>query len=282
MSQLSNISIVIPFNGQQSDLHRQLKALSEQRNTPHYEVIVADNRHDTTSLSLEGFGIPIRVINCSQISGSSYARNMGAQSSNSTFILFTDADDICDEYWVGEMVRQLSANRECIISGAVLREKLSGEVVASVRLPKKFGQEFAATTNLGLTREVFDRVGGFNLSYIRGQDVDFSWRAREHGIALKFLPSARVTYSRRSNMKLRASQNYGWGCADALLFRDYPRARLGFALDSISKALICIPLLVLQIFSARGRSYLCAVGACLLGRLRGGLLDYYHESNLYR
>jgi hypothetical protein len=56
-----------------------------------------------------------------------------------------------------------------------------------------------------------------------GDDVDFSWRMRDRGLELAYAPGAIAIHKRRATIRGYLRQQRGYGRAEGLLFRKYPR-----------------------------------------------------------
>lgn len=65
--------------------------------------------------------------------------------------------------------------------------------------PKSGDTSWAATAFAMFPRDIFDQVGGFDQAnfFLYCDDVDFSWRVRELGLRVVFLPSAVVFHDKR-------------------------------------------------------------------------------------
>jgi hypothetical protein len=61
---------------------------------------------------------------------------------------------------------------------------------------------YAPCGNVGMWREVFETVGGFDEDLLRAEDIDFGWRAHYLGIPVHFEP--RAVLHRRLNDDPRA------------------------------------------------------------------------------
>jgi GT2 family glycosyltransferase len=71
----------------------------------------------------------------------------------------------------------------------------------------------APTLNLAVARRVFDTVGGFDESFHYGSDLDFTWRAVEHGLRIRYVPEAIVAHDWGNwRTELRRSFLYGQAC----------------------------------------------------------------------
>jgi GT2 family glycosyltransferase len=95
---------------------------------------------------------------------------------------------------------------------------------------------YASGTNCGIWAAVLDSVGGWNEGYPRANDVELSWRVQLSGYRLGFAPDAVARYRHRSSLRGLARQFYGWGRADAQLYRDF-RDR-GLPRSSVREALL--------------------------------------------
>lgn len=74
--------------------------------------------------------------------------------------------------------------------------------------------------NMGFSRAVYDKVGGFADMF--GEDIDLSIRIREAGFSIVLLPEVSVYHKRRVNLKKFFRQVYNFGQARIFLFKLHP------------------------------------------------------------
>ena len=189
------LSVVIPARNAAGELPRTLAALAQPGVE---EVLVVDNG------SSDGTGDAARVGGARVIvldrPGRAAARNAGAAEASGARLAFLDAECRPDPGWADALGRCL--DRSALVGGPVAIETGS-RPRASERFDSlwRFQQErtireghWAASANLGVTREAFARVGGFNGTYDSAEDVDFCIRAARLGIDIAYCPDARVVH----------------------------------------------------------------------------------------
>lgn len=208
------VSVVIPvFNGADV-IATQVRAVSGQLREGD-EIIVANNRStDGTQQVLESLvkdSRYLRIIEAPERPGVNYARNTGIQASRNPNILLCDADDRVSDTWISALAAGLE--RADVVGGLTRLCDRQGVVMEERRLETIFGHlPYALGGNLGVRRNVFERVGGFDESFVRGHDeVEFAWRAQQAGFTLGFAEAAVIDYVQRPDARaaVRQYRNYG-------------------------------------------------------------------------
>jgi len=77
------------------------------------------------------------------------------------------------------------------------------------------------TCNLCLKREIFDEVGLFDESFVKGQDLELSYRIRKAGHKLFYSPSVRVVHYRKQTFRSFARQIYKWAKAKVAIVKKH-------------------------------------------------------------
>jgi len=81
----------------------------------------------------------------------------------------------------------------------------------------------APTVYLGaFRREVLERLGGYDESFLRAQDWELNHRIRESGGLVWFTPHLTVTYRPRSSLRALAMQYAGYGRWRRVVMREHP------------------------------------------------------------
>lgn len=226
------LSVVIPVRNGAATLGEQLTALRHaHRPSGGFEVIVADNGSNDGTIDIVKFlgdQLPLRLVDASDRPGSNHARNCGIQAAEFGRILLCDADDQVDERWLAEMTEAFDAGHE-LIAGPIDYVQLNpphvrawrGAQQASVAtmldfLPAGHG------SNMGFTRQLFDRLGGFDEDFgFGGEDVELFWRAQLAGTQLHYVPEAVVHYRLRPTLKGLFRQSIAYGAGEARLYRKF-------------------------------------------------------------
>lgn len=223
------ISIIIPTRNGEPFLAEQLEALQRQTYTGAWEVLVVDNQSsDGTTSVVQNYQerMPdLRLVPAHQKKGRPYACNTGARAARGTRFLFCDADDIADLAWVEAMARGLDNNDA--VAGALETKDLNSE---GVYRPFRYDEQhwvaldflpFIAGANMGISRQAFETIGGFDELLLNSQDVDLSWRLQLHGFTIRFLPDAVMHYRMRDSLKHLWRQLHGYTFYYPLLYKRY-------------------------------------------------------------
>ena len=83
---------------------------------------------------------------------------------------------------------------------------------------KKLAKFYPRSFNMGLTRQLWDQIGGFG-SLRHGQDIEFSSRIIKSGAAVVFVENAAVFHKRRTNIRRFYKQVFNWGVARINLYK---------------------------------------------------------------
>lgn len=236
-------SIVIPVYNRPEELRELLESLSKQT-VRDFEVIVVD---DGSSLKCQDvvsdFSSSLDVkYYYKENTGPGPTRNFGAWNGSGTYIVFFDSDCIVPEGYIAELVRELSlagdsADAPAVdlfggpdkahdsfndIQKAINYPMTSIITTGGIRGGKKSADKFYPRTfNMGVSKEMFDRVGGFADMRI-GEDVDFSYRVIEAGGICRLFPDAWVYHKRRSNFRKFFKQVSIFGIARIHISRRHP------------------------------------------------------------
>jgi glycosyltransferase involved in cell wall biosynthesis len=187
-------SVIVPARDAEETLPRTLEALSRQDYEEPYEVIVVDDgsTDGTVELARAAPG-PVTVVQQRAL-GPGAARNLGVAQSRGSALAFCDADCFPTPGWLRSGVEALRSAD--LVQGHV-RPDPSAELGPFDRtLWCTFEVGLYETASLFVTREMFDRTGGFEdwLEVERGkamaEDVWFGWKARRLGARSAFCRDA--------------------------------------------------------------------------------------------
>ncbi len=208
------LSVVIPCRNAAATLGRQIEALASQPPADLVEIIIADNgsRDGTAAIALDHPArrrLPgLRVVDASERAGASFARNLAVAHARGDRLAFCDGDDIVGPEWLAAMSESL--RRHALVTGPVLYTSLNEPWVVDSRMslhedpserpPTAGWMPLAIGANIGVTREAFDAVGGFDETMLASEDIDFSWRVQLGGRKLCFEPRAIVNYRLRHSL----------------------------------------------------------------------------------
>lgn len=225
------ISVVIACLNEVHTLGEQLDALSRQQ-WDDWEVIIADNGStDGTQDLARSFAdrLNIRVLDASDEPGAGYARNEGARAASGDALLFPDADDVVADGWLQHMGQALSKH-DFVASKLEYQTLNPGWVYHSRGRPQEknlarypYGDFFphGFGTSLGVKKSLHEAIGGFDVAFIRGQDMAYCWRIQEAGTPLVYVPEAVVHYRFRHDLGTIYHQARCYAQGNVLIYRSY-------------------------------------------------------------
>ena len=227
------LSVIIPVRGGPRLLAEQLEALTRQSVAEPWEVIVADDSDpgdDAIARVVAGFEgrLPgLRRVPAGA-RGAAHARNVGAAEARGDKIAFLDADDVAGDGWVAGMAAALERHPVVASRWEFTRlnspEVLTSRTPAQLRGPQRYVRppylDHAGGCGLGVRREAFEAVGGFDESWTLLEDTDLTWRLQLAGYELGFAPEAVVHIRFRSGLA-SFRQAYGYGVYNVRLYKEY-------------------------------------------------------------
>lgn len=224
-------SVVIPTYNAAHVIGEQLTALAGQVDAPAFEVVIADNGSTDDLAYVVGSWrdrLPLRRVDASRSRGVSVARNVGIAAAATDIVLVCDADDRVSPGWVAAMTRALAEHS--LVSGPVETTLLSGRSAAWVPIEQQTtglfetweGRRYGIGCNLGLHRDVWETVGGFDETFPAGaEEIDFAWRAWDAGYRFAYVPEALLHYRIRTDLRGVLRQQYNSGRGTATLYNKF-------------------------------------------------------------
>jgi glycosyltransferase involved in cell wall biosynthesis len=222
------LSVVIAAHNAATTLPEQLAALLAEEWSQRWEIIVVDNRSTDATATMvtdaaAASAVPVRVVPAPDGRGPAYARNVGAAAAAGAALAFCDADDVVAPGWVAAMGDALADHE--FVAGPVDLTALNPDWLAAIRgstgtaAPPVFDGRvpFASSCNLGIRRDRFLAVGGFDEELQVGEDIDLSMRLCRAGVALTFVSAARVRYRLRPTLRANYEQAVAYGAARPVL-----------------------------------------------------------------
>ncbi len=186
-------SVVVPARNAETTLPRTLDALARQDFAGAYEVLVVDDGSTDRTAEISSSAGPVRTLSQDPL-GPAVARNTGVAEATGPALAFCDADVFPTPGWLSAGVGALA--RADLVQGHVLPDPDAhlGPYDRTLWITHEAG--LYETANLFVTRETFDRTGGFE-EWIRPsagkamfEDVWFGWRARRLGARTAFCETA--------------------------------------------------------------------------------------------
>jgi len=220
---LPRLSIVIVSKNDQG-LAETLTALRHIDSPLAYEVVVIDASAGKLEAIHQAFPT-VTWVDFPPVLGKSITipeqRNRGVAEANGDIIAFTDANCIPAKGWLSALLHPILQENESIVAGTTTaRGAGTVQVREGAHRHTKYIRE-CPTINLAFTRELFDKIGGFDTRFDYGSDVDFSWRVNDAGYKVRFAPTAKVSHD-WGNTSENIRRSYLYGVARARLYKKHP------------------------------------------------------------
>jgi GT2 family glycosyltransferase len=234
------VSLVMPMGAVDEFVSAALDAVDRLVTTFPFEFIVSLNSPDPVQRQklatlVSAMKRPARIVDSSDRRGASHARNAGAAAALAPVLAFCDSDDIVRPNWLERIVAGLEGYEAV---GGHLEEFAASRWVKGVRppatpgeLPTYLGVPYLVSANLAVYRSWFEKVGGFDETLHRCEDIALGWDLIRDGARLGFIADAIVEYRTRDGLHalLKQHYHYGRGMTEVLTRRGVP------AVDGVAK-----------------------------------------------
>jgi len=248
-------SFIIPVYNRPQEVDELLDSLVSQKSDD-FEVIVVEDGSTLDCGSVVDQYKDKLDLSYHEItnSGPGMARNHGASQSASEWLIFLDSDTLIPDHYLAAVDAFLEDNsvdafggadrdREDFLSiqKAISYSMTSFLTTGGIRGSKNSLEKFKPRSfNMGIRRSVFDELSGFNAMRY-GEDIDFSLRIEEAGLATAYIPGAFVYHKRRTSFKAFFNQIMHSGEARVLLSKLHQGS---FKLVHLFPSLFAIGLLI--------------------------------------
>ena len=240
-------SCIIPVYNRPGELQDLLNSLLSQTYTQFEVVVVEDGsilRCDEVVASFSQ-ALSIRYF-YQENTGQGFARNFGMQQAKGDFFVILDSDVLLPSTYF-EYLQEAIQSRSLDAFGGP-------DAAAADFSPLQKAMDFAMTSfwttggirgklknpaayqargfNMGVSREVFTRLGGF-VDPNRGEDIEWSIRIKKAGFRLELVSEAFVYHKRKNTLWSFAKQGFSFGRNRVNVSRFHPEAiKLVHALPS--------------------------------------------------
>lgn len=227
-------SIIVPVYNRREEVADLLRSLEAQTDKGFEIILVEDG---STQLSLpDGKGPEVLRLKYYKKSneGRSIARNYGMAGADGDYFVFVDSDCILPPAYIETLRRSLKDNPVDCFGGpdaahdsftdtqkAINYAMTAFLTTGGIRGGKVSMEKFTPRTfNMGFSREVYEKVGGFREMF--SEDIDMSTRIRNAGFSITLFPDAYVYHKRRVDMKKFWKQVHVFGMSRITLELLYP------------------------------------------------------------
>ena len=259
-------SFIVPVYNRPEEVDELLDSLTRQ-SLNDFEVIVVEDgssvpcqevcRKYADLLPLHYFAKPN--------SGPGDSRNYGVERAQGDYVIILDSDVVLPESYLQAVDDELHRSPADAFGGpdcahpsfsptqkAISYSMTSFFTTGGIRGgKKKLDKFYPRSFNMGVRREVYQRLGGFSKMRF-GEDIDFSIRIFKAGCRCRLFPEAWVWHKRRTDFRKFFRQVYNSGIARINLYKKYPESLrlvhllpMVFTVGVISMFLLALVLLLL-------------------------------------
>lgn len=208
---MKKVSIIIPAYNSEKYLSKTLVSVGKQTYGNIEIIIVDDGSKDNTLAIARDFqnnNSSVKVIS-SKNGGTACARNLGLTSAEGDYICFFDSDDIMLPNKIERQVAFLDVHPECELSYSDLYHFIDGTYeLFHLAVPRPSGDmlldvlshgSFINPNSTMLRRSLFERVGGFDESLIRSEDLGYFLKLGYEKSVVLFQDEVLTLYRIRTN-----------------------------------------------------------------------------------
>jgi glycosyltransferase involved in cell wall biosynthesis len=237
MNRFKYYSIIVPSFNRQDEIQDLIESFTKiDIPFDRFELIIADDGStDGTKELVQNYlknELSIHFYT-QENQGPGAARNMGMQKAKGDFLIFIDSDCTIPTHWLSKIDQALAEENADAYGGPdsykddfpLLLKAINYSMTSFITTggirghnKKKLGKFFPRSFNMGLSREVYNKIGGFG-SLRHGQDIEYSNRIILSGAKVISIPDAFVYHKRRTSIKKFFKQVFNWGVARINLYK---------------------------------------------------------------
>jgi len=185
------VSVIMAAYNAAEHIGEALESVLAQQWRPLEVVVVDDGSTDATAEIVRGYSEVVYVHQENQ--GPSAARNAAVERSSGEFVANFDSDDLLPATRIGDQAGSLLAHPEV---GAVFGRQEWMNAPEWMARDSVYGDvDGIPLSSVMFRRNVFFELGGYDTSFVHGEDMDLLMRMRERGIEYRVIPEI-VLYRR--------------------------------------------------------------------------------------
>jgi GT2 family glycosyltransferase len=228
-------SVIVPVYNRPGEVAELLASLGAQTDRGFETIIVEDGSTVKCEEQCREFADTANVkYYYKGNDGRSIARNYGMDRANGDYFIFVDSDCILPPDYIGKLRDSLAKDpSDCFGGPDAAHESFSDTQKAinyamtsflttgGIRGGKVSMEKFTPRTfNMGFSRKVYEKVGGFREMF--SEDIDMSTRIRLAGFRIALFPDVAVYHKRRVDFKKFWRQVHVFGMSRITLHLLYP------------------------------------------------------------
>ena len=229
-------SIVIPLYNRPQEIDELLETLTQQSYLQFEVLVIEDGSVNDAKAIVEKYANALDIhYYFKPNAGQGFARNYGFERAKGDYFVVFDSDCLIpkdyletvrdylfehklDAYGGPDAAHQSFTPVQKAISYAMTSPFTTGGIRGNA---KHIGQFHPRSFNMGVSREVWERVGGYILTRL-GEDIEYSIRIHESGFKIGLIPGAKVYHKRRTSFAQFYKQLHFFGRARINIYKHFP------------------------------------------------------------
>lgn len=230
-------SIIIPLYNRPQEIDELLYTLTKQTYLQFEVLVIEDGSiHDAKAI-VDSYADRLDIkYYFKENAGQGFARNYAFERANGDYFIIFDSDILVPSDYL-EIVKNYlyehnldayggpDAAHESFtpVQKAISYAMTSPFTTGGIRGNKKHvGQFHPRSFNMGVSRQAWEKVGGFILTRL-GEDIEYSIRIHENGFKIGLIPEAKVYHKRRTSFSQFYKQLHFFGRARINIYKHFPK-----------------------------------------------------------
>lgn len=229
-------SIIIPLYNRPLEIDELLYTLTQQTYFQFEVLVIEDGSKISAKEIVDSYADKLAVsYYYKENAGQGFARNFGFEHAKGDYFVVFDSDclipidylEIVKNYLLEHQLDAYGGPDGAHSSFTAVQKAISYSMTSpfttgGIRGNKKhIGQFHPRSFNMGISREVWERTGGFILTRL-GEDIEFSIRIHSMGFKIGLIPDALVYHKRRTDLIQFYKQLHFFGRARINIYKHFP------------------------------------------------------------
>jgi glycosyltransferase involved in cell wall biosynthesis len=229
-------SIIIPLYNRPQEIDELLATLTKQTYMQFEVLVIEDGSVNDAKEIVESYAnqLDVRYF-FKPNSGQGFSRNFGFEHAKGDYFVIFDSDclipadylEIVKDYLFEHQLDAYGGPDAAHTSFTPVQKAISYAMTSpfttgGIRGNKKhIGKFHPRSFNMGVSREVWEKLGGFILTRL-GEDIEYSIRIHENGFKIGLIPDAKVYHKRRTSFMQFYKQLHFFGRARINIYKHFP------------------------------------------------------------
>ncbi len=229
-------SIIIPLYNRPQEIRELLETLVLQTYKAFEVLVIEDGSKLDAASVIKDFKdrLDLKYF-VKKNDGQGFSRNYGFERANGDYFIIFDSDCLIPTNYLEIVNREVIAQKLDAYGGpdashdsftpiqkAISYSMTSPFTTGGIRgSEKRIGDFHPRSFNMGLSREVYERTGGFIITRL-GEDIELSIRTHQSGFKTGLIPEAKVYHKRRTSFLQFYKQIHFFGRARINIYKFFP------------------------------------------------------------